>query len=154
MGNRAIITAAPFDKDGVGIYVHWNGGRASIEGFCQAAATLGFRSPDDDDAYGLARLTQLIGTFFGPDGLSVGIGIVSGLDTENGVYVIGTDGEGRGWQIVERRGDAWGDEPFALLTEDDLADEEIDEKKTRDIAERIVAKTFAAAAAELEKKEA
>ncbi len=32
MGNRATITAAPFDRKNVAIYVHWNGGRASVEG--------------------------------------------------------------------------------------------------------------------------
>lgn len=151
MGSRAIITSAPFDQKNVGIYVHWNGGRASIKGFCRAAAILAFRSPDRDDSYGLARLTQLIGTFFGPDGLSVGIGIVEQLVSENGVYVIGTDAEGRDWQIVERRGYRDEDgtaEPWGLLDLEHIETyDEVDEAKSQEICDIIVAKTLAAAAA-------
>ena len=38
MGNRAVITAFNdkfennYDKNGIGIYLHWNGGRDSIRG--------------------------------------------------------------------------------------------------------------------------
>lgn len=130
MGNRAIITSHPFAGDNIGIYVHWNGGRASVEGFCEAAKRLGFRDPEGDPCYGLARLTQVIAQYFGPDGLSVGIGKVNELDTENGVYVIGRD-----WQIVERRtahGRGYRVAPA------DWFREEIDPAKTAEIADAIV----------------
>jgi len=102
MGNRATITAAPFDRSNVAIYVHWNGGRASIEAFCKAAKELGYRDPASDPAYGLARLTGLIATYFGLDGeTSLGLGTVDQLikaGDDNGCWVIG-----EGWRIKERR---------------------------------------------------
>jgi len=97
MSNRAVITTAPYDEKNVGIYLHWNGGRESIEGFLAAAKQLKFRSPREDDTYALARLVQLIGNFFGGS-TSLGIGIVGQLDADNGdngVWLIGED-----WKIV------------------------------------------------------
>lgn len=102
MGNRATITVAPFSKDSACIYVHWNGGRESVEAFCAAAKELGYRSPGSDDTYALARLTGLICTFFGLDGdTSIGLGTVRDLlsaGDDNGCFVLGGD-----WEIVERR---------------------------------------------------
>ena len=102
MGNRATITAAPFDRKNVAIYVHWNGGRTSVEAFCKAAKELGYRDPAGDPAYGMARLTGLIATFFGIDeDTGMGIGTVDQLieaGDDNGCWVIG-----EGWTIVERR---------------------------------------------------
>lgn len=85
MGNRAVITT-PNNK--VGIYVHWNGGIESVLGFTHAAKALGVRSPSYDPSYFLARLTQIIGNFFGGT-TSVGIGLVSEMDSsDNGVWVV------------------------------------------------------------------
>lgn len=87
MGNRAVITTAPYSSSNLGIYLHWNGGRASIEGFTAAAKELGISLQDD---YGHARFTQMIANFFG--GLhSVGIAQCIDLDEDNGdngVYVL------------------------------------------------------------------
>ncbi len=105
MGNRAVITTGPYKPSNVGIYVHWNGGRASIEGFLQAAQELGFRAPPDP--YGIARLAQIIANYFGDDGLSVGVDLNKNLDTDgdNGVYLLD------GWKIAGRHnGFAIGDE--------------------------------------------
>jgi len=52
MGNRAVITTAPYSTSNVGIYVHWNGGRASVEGFLKACRELGYRN--------LAKLLRLV----------------------------------------------------------------------------------------------
>lgn len=96
MGNRALITSAPYREDNVGIYVHWNGGRSSIEGFLDVAAELGVRDGD----YGIARLTQIIGNFFGGT-LSLGVGLnrdLRGAATDNGVYVVDLEN----WKIVDR----------------------------------------------------
>lgn len=102
MGNRATITTAPFDRANAAIYVHWNGGRASIEAFCKAAKELGYRSPESDPAYAMARLTGLICTYFGVDQeYSIGLGTVDQLieaGDDNGCWVLGGD-----WEIVERR---------------------------------------------------
>lgn len=98
MGNRAVITTREnFDNNGVGVYVHWNGGRDSVEAFLKYCELKGYRTPETDN-YGWARLCQVIGNFFGGD-CSVGIDICSNLDCDNydnGVYII------KDWKIVGR----------------------------------------------------
>lgn len=99
MGNRAVITTAPFGLDNIGIYVHWNGGPESIAAFLGAAKKLGMRSPEMDESYAMARLTQIIANYFGGS-TSIGIGLVADLDFDNGdngTYLIGGD-----WEIVGR----------------------------------------------------
>jgi hypothetical protein len=99
MGNRAVITVAPYAETNIGIYLHWNGGRESIEGFLAAAKALGMRSPGGDPTYAMARLVQIIGNFFGGS-TSIGIGLCGELDCDNGdngTYVIGGD-----WEIMAR----------------------------------------------------
>ena len=94
MGNRAVITTK--DKR-IGVYLHWNGGRDSVEAFLLYCKMKGYRCPEND-CYGWARLCQVIGNFFG-DGLSIGIDEYSKLDTDNGdngVYII------ENWEIVDR----------------------------------------------------
>ena len=100
MGNRAlIVTEDDFKKgSGMSLYLHWNGGRDSVEAFLQYCKLRGFRSPDKDE-YGWARLSQVVANFLGADGLSVGIGYCANIHNDvgdNGTYVI------RGWDIVGR----------------------------------------------------
>ena len=99
MGNRAVITTKEnFDNNGVGIYLHWNGGYDSVSAFLKYCELKGHRSPDTD-CYGWARLCQVIGNFFGGT-TSVGIDTVDKLDCDNwdnGVYII------EGWKIVDRK---------------------------------------------------
>ena len=95
MGNRAVITT-PERK--VGLYVHWNGGRDTIEPLLEYCRLKGYRAPESDE-YGWARLCQVLGNFFGGT-TSVGIGAYS-TDTfmdpgDNGIYII------EGWKIAER----------------------------------------------------
>jgi hypothetical protein len=45
MGNRAVITTE--DKQ-LGVYVHWNGGRDSIEAFLLYCKIKGYRAPEND----------------------------------------------------------------------------------------------------------
>jgi len=99
MGNRAVIS---FKCEGVpkeyspSIYLHWNGGRDSIEGFLKAHKIADFRNGD----YGIARLIQLITNWFG-GGLSVGVGVYCQMDTnngDNGVYWINP----KTFEIVDR----------------------------------------------------
>lgn len=98
MGNRAVITTRDnFRSNGVGVYLHWNGGRDSVEAFLKYMKLRNFRTPDRDN-YGWARLCQVIGNYFG-GGLSIGIDTVNHLDMDNwdnGVYII------QGWNIVGR----------------------------------------------------
>lgn len=99
MGNRAVITTKEnFDNKGVGVYLHWNGGRDSVEAFLDYCNLVGYRKPTED-CYGWARLCQVIGNFFGGT-CSVGIDTVDCLDCDNydnGVYIID------GWEIVDRK---------------------------------------------------
>lgn len=92
MGNRAVITTE--DKQ-IGVYLHWNGGRNSVEAFLLYCKLKGYRCPEND-CYGWARLCQVIGNFFGGE-YSVGINTYDRLDTDNGdngTYII------KDWQIV------------------------------------------------------
>ena len=97
MGNRAVITTREnFDNNGVGVYLHWQGGETSVKAFLRYCEMRGFRAPDEDN-YGWARLVQVIANFMGGDGLSVGIDTVNHLDCDNwdnGTYII------EGWKIV------------------------------------------------------
>lgn len=87
MGNRAVVTVK---GSKVGVYLHWNGGRESIEAFLRAAKDLGVRDPVSDTSYFYARFTQIVANFFGGT-LSVGVDSLTKLDTsgDNGVFVIG-----------------------------------------------------------------
>ena len=96
MGNRAIITST---RKELGIFLHWNGGRDSVEAFLRYCELRGFRPLPDD--YGLSRLAQVIGNYFG-GGLSLGIlpyttdDQMADVADDNGVYVVD------GWEIVDR----------------------------------------------------
>ena len=98
MGNRAVITTKEnMDNNGIGVYLHWNGGRDSVRAFLKYCELKGYRAPSEDN-YGWARLCQVIGNFFG-GGSSLGIDTVNHLDCnnwDNGVYLI------EGWEIVGR----------------------------------------------------
>lgn len=107
MGNRAVITTAPYKPSNLGIYVHWNGGQESVEAFLAACRQLGYQSPDND-CYGWAGLVFVIGLFFEYDGLSIGVDQCKNLDTDNGdngTWLI------KDWQIV---GNKFGDAPTEL----------------------------------------
>lgn len=95
MGNRAIITTR---ERKIGLYLHWNGGRDTVEPLLRYCELQGYRPPSSDN-YGWARICQVVGNFFGGT-LSVGIGPYTddpSMDPgDNGIYVI------EGWRIVER----------------------------------------------------
>lgn len=94
MGNRAVITTR---SKKIGIYLHWNGGRDSVEGFLAYCKLKQYVSPEKDN-YGWARICQVIGNFFGGSN-SIGIDRYDNLDIDNGdngVYII------ENWEIVDR----------------------------------------------------
>lgn len=101
MGNRAVITTAGgyvFNAASIGVYLHWNGGRDSVEAFLTYCKLKGYRAPEHDN-YGWARLCQVIGNFFGGS-CSIGIDKLTKLDYDNGdngLYII------KDWEIVDRR---------------------------------------------------
>lgn len=98
MGNRAVITTKEnFRNNGIGIYVHWNGGRDSVEAFLKYCELKGYGSPEKDDC-GFARLTQVIANFFGGTDTVI-VDTLYRLDRDNGdngVYII------EDWKIVDR----------------------------------------------------
>lgn len=96
MGNRAVLTWGNRHnyQTRPGIYLHWNGGRDSVEAFLKYCELREFRA----DSYGFARLTQIISNFFG-GGLCIGVDICANLDCDNwdnGVYLL------KGLKIVDR----------------------------------------------------
>ena len=103
MGNRAVITTDRTslnvaNSNDLGVYLHWNGGRDSVEAFLGYCKLKGYRPPEKDN-YGWARLCQVISNFFGGT-TSIGIDKCNNLDCENwdnGVYIIAD------WEIVGRR---------------------------------------------------
>lgn len=99
MGNRAIIqTRESYENEGIGIYLHWNGGYDSVSAFLKYCELKGYRAPDKD-SYGWARFCQVVGNYFG-GGLSIGIDNFSkdaGEWQDNGTYII------EGWKIVDRK---------------------------------------------------
>jgi len=91
MGNRCLIAfkekeSTKKKEDVPCIYLHWNGGRDSVEAFLDATRRLGVRK--NDPSYGMARLTQIIANYLGGT-LSIGISSVGdwALDfLDNGIY--------------------------------------------------------------------
>lgn len=97
MGNRAVICTKAKD---IGIYLHWNGGRDSVEAFLKYCKIHDF-IPPEVDCYGWTRLCQVIANFMGG---SVGIQKYQNLDLDNGdngVYII------ENWEIVGRDFFSW-----------------------------------------------
>lgn len=92
MGNRAVLKAK--GNNNKAVYLHWNGGRDSVEAFLKYCELRGFRGFEDD--YGMARFCQVVGNFFGADGLSIGITDYAQSPGDNGIYII------EGWEIVGR----------------------------------------------------
>ena len=126
MGNRAVITTEEnFKNNGVGVYLHWNGGRDSVEGFLKYCKMQNYRSPETD-CYGWARLCQVIGNFFGGS-LSVGIDKIKELDCnngDNGVYII------KNWEIISRKYMDWNEQNIYDIKEVLFA---IDEKMPQEL---------------------
>lgn len=109
MGNRAVITTK---EKSIGVYLHWNGGRDSVEAFLKYCELKGYRRPEED-CYGWARLCQVIANFFGGS-TSIGIDEYDKLDTDNydnGVYVI------ENWKIVDRLFFNWSEQNSHKLHE-------------------------------------
>lgn len=98
MGNRAVIVSHDTNKENakerIGIYLHWLGGESYIKKFLRLSKDK-IRTVDEDPQYFWSRFCQIICNYIdavdSPSCLSIGIGIVSDLDTnngDNGVYYI------------------------------------------------------------------
>lgn len=125
MGNRAIIQFGRGER-APAVYLHWNGGRASVEAFLDAARILFGPAnipPDGACDYEYARFVQIVANWLGGTS-SIGAGAATTLPdaADNGTYIVGGD-----WQIVDRIG----------LDDSDNV-EEIDEAKTRAITRAAI----------------
>ena len=98
MGNRAIITTAPYKRGNPAIYIHWHGGQGSVQAFCNVARKLGVRDPAGCPEYALGRLAQIIGNYFSGT-LSLGL-CKAGDDwgCDNGFYTVGEN-----WNLVQSK---------------------------------------------------
>jgi hypothetical protein len=90
MGNRAVLSFGPEGKSTPGIYLHWNGGRASVEGILSACKTI-------NDLAGLTvaekrdRVASVAASFIGG---STYVGEVGKMDCDNwdnGLYTLNPD---------------------------------------------------------------
>lgn len=96
MGNRAIIVMDTPKPTSIAIYLHWNGGRDSVESFLLATRKrMGGRL--GDVSYGIARLIQVVTAHF-PGALSVGVSTYNGSAGDNGVYVVSS----KTMEIIDR----------------------------------------------------
>ena len=92
MGNRAVIR---IDGESAGIYLHYNGGLDTIKPLLDVAREYGIRGDD----YGIARLAQMLGNFFGGT-LSIGVSQLDELDqdiSDNVTYFVDSN-----FNIIER----------------------------------------------------
>ena len=98
MGNRALITLST-KRAAPAIYLHWNGGRASVLGFLKAARQLEITADNDEEL--MQQLGRMIARrFFGVelDALHVySCAYGEGMSSDNGVYLIN-----RELEIVDR----------------------------------------------------
>ena len=112
MGNRATLKFKD-EANQPNIYLHWYGGRASVQAFLNVAKVMELRA----DSYGVARMCQVVGNFFGGN-LSLGCSNNLGDYSDNGIYII------KDFEIVDR--------------ENFDGKEEIDEEKTKSVTDFIL----------------
>lgn len=80
MGNRAVMAFGPDKPSTKGVYVHWNGGLCSIEGFLDAAKQLGINTPE--------QVADMIGLWMNS---AIDVDKISRLDCDNwdnGLYIL------------------------------------------------------------------
>lgn len=94
MGNRAVITFSQH-KTAPCIYLHWNGGRASVEAFIKSAKHLGLHvcKNEYDEHKVLDLLAEMIATHFFESKVGMNVyreqyGRADKDNGDNGVYVL------------------------------------------------------------------
>lgn len=123
MGNRAVISFGVSPKAPC-LYLHWNGGRASVEGFLAAARDLGYHHAGTQKA-DVDQLEQFIRPFFAEPNHRLSIyretvGTADKDNWDNGWYII----DQRTLDIRERRFVRYG--------------EEVNPSKTQEIHDELV----------------
>lgn len=90
MGNRAVISFSTTDKSQA-VYVHWNGGEASILGFLNACIDLKLKPT-------MANFHKVAQAFIGSSAYLETVGRSDRDNGDNGWYIIN-----KKWEVVERR---------------------------------------------------
>ena len=97
MGNRAVITFNTADN-APAIYLHWNGGRASVQGFIDAARALGLRHAPTAaaQAEALDQLAELLARHYFRCNVGMTVyrqqyGASDRDNGDNGTYLLGRD---------------------------------------------------------------
>ena len=91
MGNRAVLVFEHNQSDNApAIYLHWNGGRSSVEAFLHAANTLKISGPDSGN---MDKLANMIARYFFDCEVGTTVyrdqyGKTDKDNWDNGVYVI------------------------------------------------------------------
>jgi hypothetical protein len=93
MGNRAVIT---FSEDSTSpcIYLHWNGGRASIEAFIKSAKHLGLQVCNkQNETFVMDQFAEMLATHFFDTKIGLTVyreqyGRADKDNGDNGVYVL------------------------------------------------------------------
>ena len=121
MGNRAVITHSTNSK-APAIYLHWNGGRASVEAFMAIAKLLKLKT----NKSGFDKLAEILAADFFETKVGMTVyrmpyGQTDQDNWDNGVYVVSAD-----WDIIDRK------------HLPDNFNEEIDAQKTAEITVGIL----------------
>ena len=129
MGNRAVIACNTYDSAD-SIYVHWNGGLASIEGFLLAAKDLGI-TPKPENLKVLANI--IARGFFGPKVNRMNVywqdfGVADTDNYDNGTYLID------GYSYSKSK---WMDKWRIYSRQFKRYPEEVDQEKTEGIRKQI-----------------
>lgn len=115
MGNRAVVSFSAA-ANAPSLYLHWNGGLASVEGFLAAAIKLGYRDAGSQSR-DIDQLEQIIRPFFAENSrcLSIYRQKVCQADRDNydnGWYIL----DPKTLQIQERRYMRYPEEVDAMKT--------------------------------------
>ena len=129
MSNSAIITTENGWKDktnNIGVYLHWNGGRDSIEPFLTYCKLKGYISPEVGECRYWVGLMHVLTNFFnGESYLEINtVDKLVDIGCDNGVYII------KDWKIVGRKMFCGEEETgYELLDFMELIDRKMPEKE-------------------------
>ena len=88
MGNRAVISFFT-NTTSPSLYLHWNGGRASVEGFLAGCLDAGYQATGDQKQ-DMDQIERCLRPFFARNGecLNIYRQPVGRADTDNGWYIL------------------------------------------------------------------
>ena len=88
MSNSGVIQFK--NNNEYGVYLHWNGGRDSVEAFLQYCKLKGYSNND------MCRFIQVVSNYFG-GGNSIYLQPISKTYSDHGIYIVND------WEIIERK---------------------------------------------------